>query len=183
MALVRQCLHLNSLCQLNSVPLKLALSLTPECPACHMRYDLARGGCLHFRCTQCPNKFCSGCGKSFKQGRVRREREREKERERERERRYKDYWVYFFRNVVSLNLVLARACMLTTLETVCSTCETLMLRSYRNSSRITKLILSLNQPNCQLRKRRRREREQMVKEVSYMYIHTYIHTYRRLVAL
>eukprot|EP00731_Ephydatia_muelleri_P036612 Em0290g1a len=25
-----------------------------ECPACHFCYDLARGGCMHFKCTQCP---------------------------------------------------------------------------------------------------------------------------------
>ena len=42
----------------------------PECPACHMCYNLARVGCMHFRCTQCPNEFCSGCGGSFKNGRV-----------------------------------------------------------------------------------------------------------------
>ncbi len=41
-----------------------------ECPQCHMRYDLARGGCMHFRCTRCPNEFCSGCSKSFKNGKV-----------------------------------------------------------------------------------------------------------------
>jgi len=41
-----------------------------DCPNCHMRYDLARGGCMHFRCTQCPNEFCSGCGGSFKNGKV-----------------------------------------------------------------------------------------------------------------
>ncbi|KAL5466679.1 hypothetical protein EMCRGX_G030823 [Ephydatia muelleri] len=38
-----------------------------ECPACHSRYDLARGGCMHFKCTQCPNEFCSGCGQAFKE--------------------------------------------------------------------------------------------------------------------
>ena len=42
----------------------------PECPACHMRYDLARGGSIHFQCTQCPHEFCSGCGGSFKSGKV-----------------------------------------------------------------------------------------------------------------
>lgn len=41
-----------------------------ECPDCHMRYDLARGGCMHFKCTQCPNEFCSGCGQSFRKGMV-----------------------------------------------------------------------------------------------------------------
>ena len=42
-------------------------SSVSECPACHFRYDLARGGCMHFKCTQCPNEFCSGCGQAFKQ--------------------------------------------------------------------------------------------------------------------
>ena len=32
-----------------------------ECPKCHCRYDLARGGCLHFKCGQCPTDFCGGC--------------------------------------------------------------------------------------------------------------------------
>ena len=41
-----------------------------ECPQCHMRYDLARGGCIHFKCTRCPNEFCSGCGESFKDAKV-----------------------------------------------------------------------------------------------------------------
>ena len=25
---------------------------------------------MHFKCTRCPNEFCSGCGGSFKQGQV-----------------------------------------------------------------------------------------------------------------
>ena len=41
-----------------------------ECPDCHMRYELARGGCMHFKCTRCPNEFCSGCGGSFKKAEV-----------------------------------------------------------------------------------------------------------------
>ena len=41
-----------------------------ECPACHMHYDLAKGGSIHFQCTRCPNEFCSGCGVSFKNPKV-----------------------------------------------------------------------------------------------------------------
>ena len=29
-------------------------SSVSECPACHFCYDLAREGCMHFKCTQCP---------------------------------------------------------------------------------------------------------------------------------
>ena len=36
-----------------------------ECPGCKFRYDLARGGCMHFHCTQCPHEFCSGCNNEF----------------------------------------------------------------------------------------------------------------------
>jgi hypothetical protein len=36
-----------------------------ECPKCKFRYDLAKGGCLHFKCTQCPTEFCGGCGAVF----------------------------------------------------------------------------------------------------------------------
>ncbi|XP_033122782.1 E3 ubiquitin-protein ligase RNF31-like [Anneissia japonica] len=32
-----------------------------DCPKCKMRYDLAKGGCMHFRCTQCKHEFCCGC--------------------------------------------------------------------------------------------------------------------------
>ncbi|XP_065915171.1 E3 ubiquitin-protein ligase RNF31-like [Dysidea avara] len=38
-----------------------------ECPSCKFKYALAKGGCMHFRCTQCPAEFCSGCGGLFKQ--------------------------------------------------------------------------------------------------------------------
>ena len=31
-------------------------------------YALAKGGCMHFTCTQCKYEFCSGCGEPFKQG-------------------------------------------------------------------------------------------------------------------
>ena len=41
-----------------------------ECPQCKFKYDLARGGCMHFKCTQCPNEFCSGCRGSIKKGEV-----------------------------------------------------------------------------------------------------------------
>ena len=37
-----------------------------ECPSCKFKYELARGGCMHFRCTQCPAEFCSGCFQLFK---------------------------------------------------------------------------------------------------------------------
>ncbi|XP_065132453.1 uncharacterized protein [Paramisgurnus dabryanus] len=39
-----------------------------DCPKCKFRFFLARGGCLHFKCTQCQHEFCGGCSQSFKQG-------------------------------------------------------------------------------------------------------------------
>ncbi|CAM4592382.1 unnamed protein product [Leuciscus chuanchicus] len=39
-----------------------------DCPKCKFRFFLARGGCLHFRCTQCQHEFCGGCSQPFKQG-------------------------------------------------------------------------------------------------------------------
>ncbi|KPM02374.1 IBR domain containing protein [Sarcoptes scabiei] len=39
-----------------------------ECPNCHFRYQLAKGGCMHFRCTQCSYDFCGGCYRPFKLG-------------------------------------------------------------------------------------------------------------------
>ncbi|CAN8173986.1 unnamed protein product, partial [Coccothraustes coccothraustes] len=30
------------------------------CPRCGQRFALARGGCLHFQCSQCRHQFCSG---------------------------------------------------------------------------------------------------------------------------
>ncbi|KAG8196404.1 hypothetical protein JTE90_009039 [Oedothorax gibbosus] len=39
-----------------------------DCPRCHFRYQLAKGGCMHFRCTQCQHDFCSGCSRPFKMG-------------------------------------------------------------------------------------------------------------------
>ncbi|GAB6027677.1 hypothetical protein CHUAL_001917 [Chamberlinius hualienensis] len=37
-----------------------------NCPKCKFKYDLAKGGCMHFTCSQCKYEFCSGCGKAFK---------------------------------------------------------------------------------------------------------------------
>ncbi|XP_067389169.1 LOW QUALITY PROTEIN: E3 ubiquitin-protein ligase RNF31 [Emydura macquarii macquarii] len=31
------------------------------CPKCKFPYALARGGCMHFQCSQCRHHFCSGC--------------------------------------------------------------------------------------------------------------------------
>ncbi|XP_031570397.1 E3 ubiquitin-protein ligase RNF31-like [Actinia tenebrosa] len=39
-----------------------------ECPNCKFRYDLAKGGCMHFKCNQCSHEFCSGCYQPFRQG-------------------------------------------------------------------------------------------------------------------
>ncbi|XP_047545279.1 E3 ubiquitin-protein ligase lubel isoform X2 [Vanessa atalanta] len=39
-----------------------------ECPRCHFKYSLSRGGCMHFTCTQCKYEFCYGCGKPFTMG-------------------------------------------------------------------------------------------------------------------
>ena len=41
-----------------------------DCPSCNNRYDLAKGGCMHFRCITCSYQFCSGCKSPFKQGQV-----------------------------------------------------------------------------------------------------------------
>ncbi|KAK4323672.1 hypothetical protein Pmani_005643 [Petrolisthes manimaculis] len=38
------------------------------CPKCKFTYSLAKGGCMHFTCTQCKFEFCSGCGQPFRQG-------------------------------------------------------------------------------------------------------------------
>lgn len=40
-----------------------------DCPECKFRYALAKGGCMHFKCTQCSHEFCSGCSHPFKHGR------------------------------------------------------------------------------------------------------------------
>ncbi|XP_059617781.1 E3 ubiquitin-protein ligase lubel-like [Phlebotomus argentipes] len=39
-----------------------------DCPKCKFRYALARGGCMHFTCTQCKYEFCYGCGRPFMMG-------------------------------------------------------------------------------------------------------------------
>ncbi|KAH8294561.1 hypothetical protein KR044_004107 [Drosophila immigrans] len=39
-----------------------------DCPKCKFRYSLARGGCMHFTCTQCKFEFCYGCAKPFMMG-------------------------------------------------------------------------------------------------------------------
>lgn len=39
-----------------------------DCPKCKFRYALARGGCMHFTCTQCKYEFCYGCNKPFMMG-------------------------------------------------------------------------------------------------------------------
>ncbi|XP_036592830.1 E3 ubiquitin-protein ligase RNF31 isoform X2 [Trichosurus vulpecula] len=36
-----------------------------DCPKCKFSYALARGGCMHFHCTQCRHQFCSGCYSAF----------------------------------------------------------------------------------------------------------------------
>ena len=41
-----------------------------DCPTCNFRYELAKGGCIHFKCLQCSYQFCSGCKSPFKQGQV-----------------------------------------------------------------------------------------------------------------
>ncbi|XP_072007703.1 E3 ubiquitin-protein ligase RNF31-like [Engystomops pustulosus] len=37
------------------------------CPSCKYRFDLWKGGCLHFTCTQCEHEFCGGCKQPFHQ--------------------------------------------------------------------------------------------------------------------
>ena len=32
-----------------------------------MKYSLAKGGCMHFKCPQCGFEFCSGCSQTFYQ--------------------------------------------------------------------------------------------------------------------
>ncbi|XP_063951424.1 uncharacterized protein LOC129253840 [Lytechinus pictus] len=39
-----------------------------ECPRCKMRYELAKGGCMHFKCPQCTFEFCCGCNQPIKRG-------------------------------------------------------------------------------------------------------------------
>ncbi|GFT84294.1 e3 ubiquitin-protein ligase RNF31, partial [Nephila pilipes] len=49
---------------------KLLIEDGIDCPVCHFRYALAKGGCMHFRCTQCQHDFCSGCSRPFKMGQL-----------------------------------------------------------------------------------------------------------------
>ncbi|KAJ8272732.1 hypothetical protein GJAV_G00092810 [Gymnothorax javanicus] len=37
-----------------------------DCPRCRFRFFLSKGGCLHFKCTQCQYEFCGGCKRAFK---------------------------------------------------------------------------------------------------------------------
>lgn len=37
------------------------------CPKCRFRYELSKGGCLHFTCSQCGFEFCYGCDSEFTQ--------------------------------------------------------------------------------------------------------------------
>ncbi|KAM8966856.1 E3 ubiquitin-protein ligase RNF31-like [Pelodytes ibericus] len=39
-----------------------------DCPQCGQKYELDKGGCLHFTCTRCQYQFCGWCKRSFKQG-------------------------------------------------------------------------------------------------------------------
>lgn len=39
-----------------------------DCPKCKFRFFLSKGGCLHFKCTQCQYEFCGGCGRPFRMG-------------------------------------------------------------------------------------------------------------------
>nr|CBN82184.1 RING finger protein 31 [Dicentrarchus labrax] len=35
------------------------------CPHCRYQYALAKGGCMHFSCSQCRYQFCSGCNNPY----------------------------------------------------------------------------------------------------------------------
>ncbi|KAM9332869.1 E3 ubiquitin-protein ligase RNF31-like isoform 1-T3 [Pholidichthys leucotaenia] len=35
------------------------------CPDCGFQYALAKGGCMHFSCSQCRYQFCSGCNNPY----------------------------------------------------------------------------------------------------------------------
>ena len=48
----------------------LPFVLSSECPNCKFRYALAKGGCIHFTCTQCKFEFCCGCRMPFRKGGV-----------------------------------------------------------------------------------------------------------------
>ncbi|CAL1532737.1 unnamed protein product, partial [Lymnaea stagnalis] len=36
-----------------------------DCPMCKMRFALAKGGCMHFKCPNCGHEFCSGCNEPY----------------------------------------------------------------------------------------------------------------------
>uniref|UniRef100_A0A4W4H441 RBR-type E3 ubiquitin transferase n=1 Tax=Electrophorus electricus TaxID=8005 RepID=A0A4W4H441_ELEEL len=36
-----------------------------NCPNCKFQYALAKGGCMHFTCSQCRYEFCCGCNNPF----------------------------------------------------------------------------------------------------------------------
>ncbi|XP_076856824.1 E3 ubiquitin-protein ligase RNF31-like [Brachyhypopomus gauderio] len=36
-----------------------------NCPSCKFQYALAKGGCMHFTCSQCRHEFCCGCNNPF----------------------------------------------------------------------------------------------------------------------
>ncbi|XP_034998147.1 E3 ubiquitin-protein ligase RNF31-like isoform X1 [Hippoglossus stenolepis] len=35
------------------------------CPHCRFQYDLTKGGCMHFSCSQCRYQFCIGCNNPY----------------------------------------------------------------------------------------------------------------------
>ncbi|XP_076838342.1 uncharacterized protein LOC143483387 isoform X2 [Brachyhypopomus gauderio] len=39
-----------------------------DCPKCKLRFFLSKGGCLHFKCSQCQHEFCGGCSRPFRPG-------------------------------------------------------------------------------------------------------------------
>uniref|UniRef100_H3CBN0 RING-type domain-containing protein n=1 Tax=Tetraodon nigroviridis TaxID=99883 RepID=H3CBN0_TETNG len=47
-----------------------SLGTNPVSPRCRCVFSLARGGCLHFTCSQCQQQFCGGCSQSFSRGSV-----------------------------------------------------------------------------------------------------------------
>ncbi|XP_072522881.1 E3 ubiquitin-protein ligase RNF31-like isoform X2 [Salminus brasiliensis] len=36
-----------------------------KCPSCKFQYALAKGGCMHFTCSQCRYEFCCGCNNPY----------------------------------------------------------------------------------------------------------------------
>ncbi|KAI4885278.1 hypothetical protein NFI96_013677 [Prochilodus magdalenae] len=36
-----------------------------DCPKCKFQYALAKGGCMHFTCSQCRYEFCCGCNNPY----------------------------------------------------------------------------------------------------------------------